>query len=349
MKKENTVGYIIIGAGLSGLTSAYLLDKQGETNFLVLESRDRIGGRILTKNTIDLGATWIHTPHQNILNLLDNLSIATFEQYSQGKNILVYNTKAAPHYFQNDPNAPATYRISGGSNALINNLALAVEDNIKTKTTVTEIIDAKEGVTVVTNTGKYYAKKVIITIPPRIASNILFLPKLPDATLRVMKQTHTWMSNAIKVGVTFKTPFWREENFSGTIIGQVGAVTELYDHTSIDGESFALMGFVNEGLRELSSKERKEIILGHLEKYLGEEVLNYVTYEEKDWSEDKHTSCDQIHSVYLSPKYGSTVFSDFHLNGKLLFSGTETSPIHGGYMDGAIYSGINAVRKIIKE
>ena len=73
-----------------------------------------------------------------------------------------------------------------------------------------------------------------------------------------MKQTHTWMSNAIKVGLTFATPFWREKNFSGTIIGQVGALTELYDHSSADNKTFALMGFVNEGLRALSATERKE-------------------------------------------------------------------------------------------
>ncbi len=348
MKKENTVKYIIIGAGLSGLTSAYLLDKQGETNFLVLEGRNRIGGRIITKDTIDFGATWMHQPHQNILDLLDTLSMGKFVQYSEGKNILIYNTQAAPHYFLNDPNAPSSYRISGGSGTLINHLSTNIKSHIKTETTVSEIRDTKNGVTVITNAENYYAEKVIVTIPPRIASNITFTPQLPEATIKVMKQTHTWMSNAIKVGLTFKSPFWRERNFSGTIIGQVGAVTELYDHSSADNTTFALMGFVNEGLRTLSASERKKTILNHLVHCLGDEILNYLTYDEKDWSEDEFTSCEQIHSVYLTPSYGNPVFTDFYVNDKVLFSGTETSPIHGGYMDGAIYSGINAVHKLMK-
>ncbi len=348
MTKENTFKYIIIGAGLSGLTSAYLLDKQGETNFLVLEARDRIGGRILTKDTIDFGATWIHHPHEHILSLLDTLAIDTFVQYSEGNNILIYNTRAEPHYFVTDPNAPSSYRISGGSSTLIKALSKSVAHHIKTTTFVTEIVEKEDALTVVTKDGSYNAEKVLITIPPRIASDMVFSPALPEATLRVMKQTHTWMSNAIKVGLTFATPFWRENNFSGTIIGQVGALTELYDHSSADNSTFALMGFVNEGLRALSAIERKERILLYLKNCLGEEILEYLTYEEKDWSEDKHTSCDNIHSVYLTPKYGNPVFSDFHMNDKLLFSGAETSPIHGGYMDGAIYSGINAVHKLLK-
>ena len=144
MTKENTFKYIIIGAGLSGLTSAYLLDKQGETNFLVLEARDRIGGRILTKDTIDFGATWIHHPHENILSLLDTLSIDKFVQYTEGKNILMYNTRAEPHYFFNDPNAPSSYRISGGSSTLIKKLSKSIENKIKTTTFVTEIIEKEE-------------------------------------------------------------------------------------------------------------------------------------------------------------------------------------------------------------
>jgi len=44
MKKQ----IIILGAGLSGLTIAYLLKKKGY-GVCVLEARDRLGGRIYTK------------------------------------------------------------------------------------------------------------------------------------------------------------------------------------------------------------------------------------------------------------------------------------------------------------
>ena len=42
-----TADIIILGAGLTGLTLAKILQDQGK-DFLVLEARDRIGGRIHT-------------------------------------------------------------------------------------------------------------------------------------------------------------------------------------------------------------------------------------------------------------------------------------------------------------
>lgn len=54
---------IVIGAGVAGLTAARLLASEGQ-RVVVLEARDRIGGRVVTDRTggfvTDLGASWIH-------------------------------------------------------------------------------------------------------------------------------------------------------------------------------------------------------------------------------------------------------------------------------------------------
>jgi hypothetical protein len=56
---------IIIGAGVSGLTVASGLSN----NFLILEARDRIGGRVYTNDqNMDMGAAWIHGSENNPLN-----------------------------------------------------------------------------------------------------------------------------------------------------------------------------------------------------------------------------------------------------------------------------------------
>ena len=86
----------------------------------------------------------------------------------------MYNTRAEPHYFLNDPNAPSSYRISGGSSTLIKALSKSIKDKIKTTTFVTEIIEKEEVMTVVTKGGNYCAEKVIITIPPRILLRIFY-------------------------------------------------------------------------------------------------------------------------------------------------------------------------------
>lgn len=347
--KEHFSKYIIVGAGLSGLTSAYQLKKTGETDFVILESRERIGGRILTNEGVDLGATWFQTHHQNVLRLLDELQVEKFHQYSKGRSVLVYSTMAPEHYFESDPNTPSAYRISGSSSAMIHTLAESVKDNTLLETTVSKISEIGNRLVVETNNGVFSAEKVIVTIPPKIVTRIEFKPELSEVVTRAMDSTHTWMSNAMKVGMTFKTPFWRDMNLSGTVIGQVGAVTELYDHGNAEDNSYALMGFLNEGLRDYSSQERKKRILEYLTKYLGEEIGNYLTYEEKDWSQDMNTSSDSIKSVYMSPSYGNPIFAKTYMNDRLIFSGAETSPIHGGYMDGAIYRGIEVVDVLLKK
>ncbi|KYJ97876.1 flavin monoamine oxidase family protein [Microbacterium sp. CH1] len=56
------VDTIVVGAGVAGLTAARLLRDAGRT-VVVLEARDRIGGRVHTDRSdgaLDLGASWIH-------------------------------------------------------------------------------------------------------------------------------------------------------------------------------------------------------------------------------------------------------------------------------------------------
>ena len=119
MKEENTK-FIIVGAGLSGLVTGYKLLLSGEKNFLILESRDQVGGRIVTSGGIDLGATWFQYFHTHFAQLLTELGIERFEQYAKGKNMLVHSNTAPAHFFKSDPSGQASYRVKGGSIAIIN-------------------------------------------------------------------------------------------------------------------------------------------------------------------------------------------------------------------------------------
>ncbi|SCK46987.1 Monoamine oxidase [Streptomyces sp. WMMB 714] len=57
------VDTIVVGAGVAGLTAARLLSRNGQ-RVVVLEARDRVGGRVWSVReggvTTDLGASWIH-------------------------------------------------------------------------------------------------------------------------------------------------------------------------------------------------------------------------------------------------------------------------------------------------
>ena len=79
---------IIIGAGLTGLLLTYRLKKQG-IPALILEARDRVGGRIYTHSSvnetpIEMGATWLGQQHTALVKLLQELSIPIYPQYTEG-------------------------------------------------------------------------------------------------------------------------------------------------------------------------------------------------------------------------------------------------------------------------
>jgi monoamine oxidase len=76
----------IVGAGLSGLYAASLLE-QANINYLLLEGRAFVGGRIQQAgNTgVDLGATWIWPAVQpEIVRVLSGLGVALIPQNETG-------------------------------------------------------------------------------------------------------------------------------------------------------------------------------------------------------------------------------------------------------------------------
>ncbi|MBS0251520.1 MAG: NAD(P)/FAD-dependent oxidoreductase, partial [Proteobacteria bacterium] len=82
----------VIGAGLAGLSACRLL-RAMRVDFLLLEGRDRLGGRILSVDAtgqpsddgFDLGPSWYWPEMQPAIgNLVEELSLPAFAQHSEG-------------------------------------------------------------------------------------------------------------------------------------------------------------------------------------------------------------------------------------------------------------------------
>ena len=88
---ESSPDVVVIGAGLSGLAAARRLEKAGRS-VLVLEARDRVGGRTLTRSfrgkQVDLGGQWVGPSQDNVLALATELGVRTYDQFDTGRKVL---------------------------------------------------------------------------------------------------------------------------------------------------------------------------------------------------------------------------------------------------------------------
>jgi monoamine oxidase len=84
----------IIGAGLSGLTTARDLQLVGCDSFAVLEARDRVGGRTLNHDlggsqVSDAGGQWIGPGQTVVADLARQLGVGTVDTYYEGKTVIL--------------------------------------------------------------------------------------------------------------------------------------------------------------------------------------------------------------------------------------------------------------------
>ena len=346
----NNAKIIIIGAGLSGLMMAYLLQKKG-FEVIILEADSRIGGRIETLTgsngaTMEMGATWFSKPHQNLIALLEGFKIPYFKQHTQGISFFETMSFVPPQKFEISDSEESSFRIVGGTAKLIEKLVEKIGiQNIKTDTKVTTIKEVDNYLEVTDYKGiKYTAEKVISTLPPHLlVQTIKFEPALPESIVQLAKKTHTWMGESIKFSVEYATPFWKEKNYSGTLYSQASIVQEMYDHSSPDNNGFALKGFLNGGANLLTVEERKEKIISQLTKLFGPEATDYIEYHEKIWTEEHLTFFPYEELVLGHENNGAPEYKQPFFNNKFYISGSETASHHPGYMEGAIIAAKNIV------
>lgn len=356
----------IIGGGLSGLSLAIELQARG-LQYALYEARERFGGRILSHNPcdqdasyrFDLGPSWIWPDYQPRLSaFLGRHGIVAYPQWDRGNSLYLSEREGLPQAYVDRTTYADARRIHGGSYRLIEVLLKSLRrETLYGGHQLVEVKDQLGHIELLFNTGEgsltVQARRVVLTLPPRLLINtIRFRPGLDAKLADVMRDTPTWMAGHAKAVLCYRHPFWREVSLSGNAFSTYpgAALTEIYDACSPDGKFAGLSGFfaLPAELRRTYRGDLEALIIEQLVRLFGKEAATPETIVIKDWCEEPYTAtaADQVPPA-THPAYGHPWLQLDHWNDKLFFSGTETAPQFGGYLEGALEATERVVKSLL--
>lgn len=359
----------IIGAGLSGLYSAYLLDELG-IDYVIVEARSRIGGRVLSHKmnaaddagteaagAYDLGPSWIWPEiNPRLKQLVEQFQLEVFAQHASGAYVMETSRELPVNRYNNGfVGQPESMRLAGGVNALIEAISNKLNtQHIHINAQVERISQDGDGLsTLVIQTAsgqqKLQAEQVITAMPLRLlGETIEFFPSLPSAVLQQFSATPTWMAAHAKFFAIYDQAFWREQGLSGSAGSRVGPLAEIHDASPQVGQA-ALFGFVGIDAatrKSVGEKVLKQAAIEQLTHIFGAQAGKPIAVELLDWSQQVFTATKADQAQGGHPRYGLSSGAQALSQRGLFIAGTEAAAQYGGYLEGALEAAQDAISKL---
>jgi monoamine oxidase len=360
----NSCQIAVVGAGLAGLYTAQALHAAG-IDVLLLEARDRLGGRILTvggdgapsEDGFDLGPSWFWPEMQPAMaDLIAELGLDSFVQHSTGDVIFERMSRERPQRFSPAYENQQSMRVSGGTGAVVRALAARLPDGrirLRTKVVAMALKDDAVELSLCGADGAMEllrADHVVVALPPRLLdATITFSPAQDPAIAARWSSTPTWMAPHAKFFAIYDDAFWRKNGLSGTAQSMVGPMVEIHDSTTKSGNA-AIFGFLGAGADQRASvgeEMLKRACVEQLGRLFGSQALTPRATLLKDWAADPFTATNDDRTGGDHPTPGSPHWVTGAWEGRLVMAGSETSPSEPGYLAGAVAAAKQAFADIL--
>lgn len=358
---------VIIGAGVSGLYAATLLEKAG-VDYVILEARDRTGGRVLSGQQlsnppvgihVDMGATWFWPDIQpELAQLIEQLQIPVISQVRPGDMLYERRSNSTPERYPAYETSPASFRLEGGMQSLTAALVSKIPlHKVKTGHQVIAISHTGKEIQVLTRSESrdnslFSCKHVFLALPPALAAKIAFRPVLPETVLSNWRKIPTWMAPHAKYAAVYKKDFLHTQHLSGDASSQIGPMVEIHDVSEPKSHKTAIFGFIGVPAKSrwtVSESVLKRLCREQLVRLFGQDAAEPEAEYLKDWAADPFTATE----LDLLQEAGHTVPEQLpahgEWSGKLTGVASEWSVPFSGYLAGAIDSSSKGVQRWLQQ
>jgi monoamine oxidase len=361
-----------VGGGLAGLYAACLLERQGIHDYLLVEARKSLGGRIAylatpsyrsaaseveTHDRFDLGPTWFWPDLQPEFDqLIRDLGLQRFAQFETGDTLIENTPDQPPVSVRGYANSPVSMRLMGGMSSLIDALHRTLDPRrLITGFTVRKLC-AMEDHVVLTGADasgqvvSLRAEHILVAIPPRLAeSTIEYDPPLPNALRDQWRRQPTWMAPHAKYVAIYPTHFWRNVGLSGEARSRTGPLGEIHD-ASMPGGSAALFGFFAIPAQQRKHWSEAELLAecrAQLMRMFGHQAERPLAEAIKDWAADPLTATvsDEDDASHPNNRLTTEIMSG-PWQGRLTGIASEWSRQFPGYLAGAIEAATSGVESL---
>ena len=342
---------LIIGGGLSGLSLAYRLGHAGH-DYQLVEARTRLGGRIKSLDVegakFDLGPSWVWPGQNRVAQLVSELNLSLFEQWSVGDQLYEQHTGDVARN-AGFMSMAGSLRIASGASALTDALSAQIDPaRVHLSQAVISIDDSPKATLADGKTNT--ADRIVLCIPPRLIAEIHFTPALPEEAPLAAQAIPTWMGAHAKFIAVYPTPFWREDGLSGDASSRRGPMAEIHDASPVDGSYGALFGFIGlpADVRVQAGDALEPAIITQLANLFGPNARAPIATKLEDWSRAPFTATQADatpppgHPPYAMPSEVRNLWND-----KLLLAVTEMAPDNGGLIEGALAASEEAAAQIL--
>ncbi|HWT95542.1 MAG TPA: flavin monoamine oxidase family protein [Solirubrobacteraceae bacterium] len=128
------VDLVVVGAGLAGLAAARFAAARGRS-VVVLEARDRVGGRTLNESlapefpgaVVEVGGQWVGPTQTRLLELAAELGVETFPTYARGDNVIEWDGRLRRYRGTIPKVGPAALADVGLAMARLNRMARRID------------------------------------------------------------------------------------------------------------------------------------------------------------------------------------------------------------------------------